>query len=474
MEYPVILREQTISVLLKLLFAHKDVGTAVNMFECMRTLGLTPNSIIYTVLLSGCTNAKAFDKAMLIYSQIMNTNVERTTNLQTAIIKMLCENKMVDKALSMISQDKPDAMLYNVLISACVRQNRLDEAGKLYTTLKRDKIPLSSQLSNTILNMHCARNNMEEALRFVDENRITKDSATYNVLVSACIRQEQYELAEELYHQALSENVDYVHLRTSILKLYCRTDRIENAIQLFEQMKQKYTLGSVTYNIMISGCIKAKEFEMAENLYTEFVQSNNAVSVELDNTILNMYCITNRYHEALHHFQNMQKLDDVSYVTMISGCTAMKHFDMADQLVSKAESNRIQSIDLTTATIRMYCASGRLENAKTLFSRMDKHSPTTYAILINGCLLADNIHLGLQMYTKLKQENIELTNELVNMIMKLLCATGSIQEALELLYSETVPVDNISYTILISACMKQRMYDQAFDLYSRLNTNDVE
>jgi pentatricopeptide repeat protein len=170
MEYPVLLREQTISVLLKMLFAHKDIDTTVNMFECMRTLELTPNSIIYTVLLSGCTNAKALNKAMLIYSQIMNTNVERSTNLQTAIIKMLCENKMVKKALSMISQVTPDAMLYNVLISACVKQNRLNEAEDLHNALKRDRIPLSALLLNIILNMHCARINMEEVLRFVDKN----------------------------------------------------------------------------------------------------------------------------------------------------------------------------------------------------------------------------------------------------------------------------------------------------------------
>jgi pentatricopeptide repeat protein len=128
---------------------------------------------------------------------------------------------------------------------------------------------------------------------------------TYNVLVLACIQQEQYKLADKLYHQALSKNMDFVHLRTLILKLYCCIDRIENTIKLFKQMKQQYTLKSVIYNIMISGCVKAREFEMVEKMYTEFVQSNNTVSVKLDNTIINIYCIINRYYKVLHHFQNM-------------------------------------------------------------------------------------------------------------------------------------------------------------------------
>jgi pentatricopeptide repeat protein len=122
-------------------------------------------------------------------------------------------------------------------------------------------------------------------------------------VLAACIKDRRFELANSLIENLNNMSMD-VQLASTVIKFYCKTNRLKKAIEFHDKMLQAGIVpNEITYTILIAGCIKAGELDVANALYLRF-KSGGKQSLELTNTIIKMHCENGQMDTAMKLFHS--------------------------------------------------------------------------------------------------------------------------------------------------------------------------
>jgi pentatricopeptide repeat protein len=475
---PLYLNHKTITIFTRLCFANNDVKSVVQLIDSMLHIGWKPDSILCTVLISGCTNLYAFDDAMVFYSYIRKYSVTVTTSLTTAVIKMLCKNNMVDQALEFFQEVKGtihrDAKLYNVLISGCTTAARFDAAEQLHSSLLQDHVAISIELSTALIKMYCARGMIDTAMNIFSEIP-SPSPITYTVMIAGCVAARQFDIADKLYAAVIRDNVEQdVELMNTVLKMYCESNRLEKALEIYYRSKKRTAL---TYMILASTCYVEKRLDMTDELYSALLRDGIQITPQLHTLLISMYCANNRLEKAVSLTNKIagNKIDPIVYVVLITSCTATERFDIADQLYAKLIKDNIRiTKQLYTAIIKMYCASNRLDNALKLFEGIEDRSAlddVVYNVLLLGCTTAARFDIADSIYADMVRNNINPSVELTNTVLQMYCKSGRIDNALSVFDSSNHTT--VTYIVMLLGCIIARQFDTADKLVLRMTQEGI-
>ncbi len=66
----------------------QELDTAFKLYEEMKQLGMKPNNVIFTCLLTACADLSDLKRGKLLHEDIMQQNISSNVVLQTALINM--------------------------------------------------------------------------------------------------------------------------------------------------------------------------------------------------------------------------------------------------------------------------------------------------------------------------------------------------------------------------------------------------
>ncbi|KAE8660645.1 Pentatricopeptide repeat-containing protein [Hibiscus syriacus] len=232
------------SALLHTYVQNKLSAKAKALMEKMSECGLIKNHLPYNHMLSLYISEGQFDKVPEIVSELKKNA-------------------------------SPDIVTYNLLLSVCATQNKIESAEEIYDDLKKAKIE--------------------------------PDWVTYSALTNLYIKAKQFDKAtstlKEMEKKASRKNrVVY----PSLISLHTNMGDKDGVDRIWKKMKSCFRkMNDAEYMCMISSLVKLGYFEEAEKLYNEWVSVSGSGDTRIPNILLAAYINGDNMEIAENFYQQI-------------------------------------------------------------------------------------------------------------------------------------------------------------------------
>lgn len=338
---------------------------------------------------------------------------------------------------------------------------------------------------------------------------------TYMKLLVLLGRSGQPQRAHQLFDQMVEEGCEPTsELYTALLAAYCRSNLIEGAFSILEQMKTlpRCQPDVFTYSTLIKACVDGSRFELVESLYEEMGERLIIPNTVTQNIVLNGYGKAGKYEQMekvllgmlegtackpdvwtmntiLSLFGNKGQIEtmerwyekfrnfgidpETRTFNILIGAYGKKR--MYDKMSSVMEYMRKLSFPWTTSTynnvIEAFSDVGDAKNMEYTFDQMRaegmKADTKTFCCLIRGYANAGLFHKvvsSVQLAGKFEvPENTSFFNAVISA-----CAKADdlleMERVFKRMKDKHCQPDSTTYSIMVEAYRKEGMNDKIFDL----------
>ncbi|XP_017700638.2 pentatricopeptide repeat-containing protein At3g16610-like [Phoenix dactylifera] len=348
-------------------------------------------------------------------------------------------------------------------------------------------LPLPSQKAqtkhqkawNSILKYHLKLKNDRGILATFAEmvaSGVAPDRLTLPFVLKACARLHDVKLGQRIYSDISGTNlIDDVRIRTALIDFYCKCGLVDDAFELFEEMTQG---DLASWNAMISGTVKNFQYKDSILLFSRMRRAgfdpNSVTLVSLLSACsklsdlrlgkeIHSYCLRRGFLESDPHI-------GTSLIGFYSGFDIRWSRSVFDTMV-------LRNTVSWNAIIYGYFQVGGVDEALEFFVQMlvDNVSPDSVTFLAAlqccaefGCLeLGKQIHQFVVKYGFLSNKFV--ANALIDMYGK-----SANSELSSLVFEKMLIKDLAAWNAMISAYKNCMLYDKAFNLFKKLQLEDIE
>lgn len=297
----------------------KNLHKALEVFNEMTNLGLKPSGITYSVLIKGFGNVRQFDNVMKMYKKMQSDNAKINEVTYGCLIDACIKCNRLNQAMEffLIMKQDPDikvnSVIYSILIKGFTTNRNFDKAFEVFTHMQNNTdfqlniITYNAMLEcaikcnkpyrffeiydiiiskvggkfqpdlitySTYIKGLCKFGQVEKALSIYTHVRNEKlfrmDEVLFNSLLHGLQKAHEFEKAIEVYHDMEECGVKPSHITYSILiKIYSDQMKIDQAIELFEEVKKISHPSLILYTCIIQCCVKCKKMSRVTELYQE-------------------------------------------------------------------------------------------------------------------------------------------------------------------------------------------------------------
>ncbi|XP_031473901.1 pentatricopeptide repeat-containing protein At1g43980, mitochondrial-like isoform X1 [Nymphaea colorata] len=353
-------------------FMQGEHGAALTLITEMWERRIRPTGFTFSIIISvGVSNIW---HGKQVHANILRNCLHDNLILNNALICMYGRFSNVSYAFHLFyGMEKWDVVSWNAIMYACVRSGKPEQALTLYQRMRAIGF-IHDQFTISTMVVACAN---------------LLDTIAGNEIFGVCIKT-----------GFLSNSV----VCSSIIDMFAKFNRLEDSIQLFEEMPQR---DIAIFNSIISSVARLGFVEDALSFFTYAMRENNKpteftfgsvlgcaaciVSIEqgrqlhslalkvgfeadfvVSNSLMDMYAKTGNIDCAMKVFANMHSRDLVSWNTMIMGCSRNGEASMALQLLKEMCSKNVLPDKITFFAVLLACSNGGLVNeGSQLFSCME-------------------------------------------------------------------------------------------------------
>ncbi|KAG6794195.1 hypothetical protein POTOM_003433 [Populus tomentosa] len=220
-----------------------------------RDLGLEPDIVVYNAVLNACVRRKQWEGAFWVLQQMKEKDVQASTAMYGLVMEVMLacgKYNLVHEFFKKVQKSSiPNALVYKVLVNTFWREGETEEAVLAVKDMERQRIVGSAALYYDLARCLCTSGRCQEALDLIE--KICKVAnkplvVTYTGLIQAC--------------------------------LDC--GNIQNAVYIFNQMRNFCPPNLVTCNIMLKAYLEHGLFEEANELFNKMLDDGNHISRRSD------------------------------------------------------------------------------------------------------------------------------------------------------------------------------------------------
>jgi len=207
------------STILKGFSNARDVERVMAIYEEMRGLGVQPNTITYNTILNAFAQGSAMDRApaLLEDMKMAMPPVEPDIVTYSTIVKGFCNSGSLDRALQILSEMKAsgkfeaDELMYNSLLDGCAKEHRPDDALKLLADMKKSGVTPSNYTLSMLVKLMGRCRRLSQAFTLVEDIKqeygLKVNIQVYTCLIQACFNNRQASKAVALHEQIIKEGL---------------------------------------------------------------------------------------------------------------------------------------------------------------------------------------------------------------------------------------------------------------------------
>ncbi|KAF8102602.1 hypothetical protein N665_0198s0298 [Sinapis alba] len=446
---------------------------AFGLLGKMMKEGIEPSLITFTAIMRGLCKRGKLEEAFALFDRVLSMGIEVDEFVYVTLIDGVCRKGDMNRAFSLLGDMeqrgiKPSILTYNTVINGLCRAGRVSEADEISKGVLGDVVTYS-----TLLDSYIKEENVDAVLevrrRFV-EARIPMDLVMCNILLKAFIFVGAHGEAHVLY-RAMPEmdlTPDAVTYSTMI-EGCCKTGQIEEALELFDELRKSSVSSAVCYNRIIGALCKKGMFETAAEVLMELCDKGLCLDIHTFHTLLHSIHASGGEKGILGLVYRLEQLNSNICLAMFKDAILLLcksgSFGAAIEVYMVMRRKGLSVTCLSTFlkalvdNLRALNASSLVVNAgeSTLLS-MDV---VDYTIIVDGLCKEGFLTKALDLCTFAKQRGIILNIITYNSLINGLCQQGCLVEALRLFDSlekiGLVP-SHVSYGILIDSLCKEGLF----------------
>lgn len=407
-------------------YGHLDnLSESFRIFREMQIEGVLPNQYTYPSILRTCTSLGALDLGEQIHTQLIKTGFQFNVYVCSVLIDMYAKNGRLNTAdgiLRRLSED--DVVSWTAMIVGYLQHDMFAEALKLFEEMQNQGI--------------------------------RSDNMGFSSAISACAGIQALNQGRQLHAQSyVSGFWDDLSVGNSLVSLYARCGRVEEALLAFEKIGAK---DSISWNGLISGFAQSGYCEEALNVFSQM----NRMGVEI-----NMYTFGSAVSAAAN-VANIKQGKQIhamiiktgydseteasnALITLYSKCGSID--DATREFLEMPEKNEVS----WNAMITGFSQHGYGIEAIDLFEKMKQTDAipnhVTFVGVLSACSHVGLVNEGLGYFESMRKEYLLVPKpEHYACVVDLLGRAGLLERAREFIEKMPIDPDAMVWRTLLSAC----------------------
>ncbi|KAK2194858.1 bifunctional Tetratricopeptide-like helical domain superfamily/Pentatricopeptide repeat [Babesia duncani] len=187
---------------------NKQLGRAMKIYDIMCREQIERNTVTYNSIINACARAGDMKGATALLEDMLANGVEPDVITFSTIIKGYCIQSDMDRSFQLLGimyerGIMPDGILYNSLLEGCVKSGRLWLCEMLWDQMQKHEIPPSNFTLTILIKMYGRSGQLDKVFELVGrlpvEYNFTINAHVYTCLMSACISNQRYSMALDIY-----------------------------------------------------------------------------------------------------------------------------------------------------------------------------------------------------------------------------------------------------------------------------------
>ena len=417
-----------------------------NAFETLMKTDIKPNDVTFNTLIDVFVRQKKMDQVWTIISNMKKYGIKPDNFTYSTVIKGLnknCikdendnnnnnnENNELELAFKLFENvkknSKPDEILHNCIMDACLRFDKIDLMLELYDNMLNEGIKPSSITCGIVIKAYGMKKNISKAIEIyqnMKKEKIEISSVTYGCLINACIKNNNLNKAFELYEELKKNGYEMnTVLYTTLIKAYSKIKNINKVIEIFNTMKEsKNNLpNNITYNSVIDCCLKCNLYDLANKIFNEMINNNNYNNKNIKPDIITFSTLIKgeirrkKFQNALNYLNIMFNLnifpDEILLNSLLDGCEKCNEFKKAYYIFNLFKTKNVEPTMMSYSI--MMKITGKIndfEYSTVLLNEVKNKIKNLNLIIftcyIKTCFNCGKIQIAIETFNSLKKYKI--------------------------------------------------------------------
>ena len=359
--------------------------------------------------------------------------------------------------------------------------------------MQRHNVEVNIITYNTIMDYYCINGQFEKAFELykdLGDKNIKPDSFTYSILIKGIKSMEDPDIntAIELFeeYKKVTEVKDII-LYNNILDALISVNKIGKIEAIMNEIDENDSIkaDSITYNILIKGLCRNKEFKSARKFFNKMRAEGFKPNRINYNTLMDLAVKVEEMESALQILEDMQEdeisADGYTYSIILNG---LKINDSSLQLI-QASLKKIQVVLEESAfkldevffnSIFDLCAKYDLYDFLEYFYSAMKtkkvtESGVTYGILLKAYCKVNDYKKAIEILEQMLDSGITINEITYGSVLDACTKSGNMELSLQLyhiLKKTQATLSSIVFTTLLSGYIKADKYKEGIDFFNTI------
>eukprot|EP00250_Pteridium_aquilinum_P033348 c5486_g1_i1 orf=1-1572(+) len=424
---------------------HGQAAKAFELLHLMHSEGIEPNAMTHVNILKLCTSIGILEIGQLVHMLIIEQGYEHNSFLANSLIDLYSKHgSILDSRQVFDGFPGRDVVSWTSMITGYANSELVEEALVLFQQ------------------MHC------EGVR--------PNKCTFVSTLNGCASLADLEVGKRMHSQAIEGKYEFDNVVSStLINMYSKCGSIQGAREVFEMMPR----GSVIpWTMMISALFQHGNYELAITLYGRMTRENVNPDASTFVTILKAWAGLHSLAclNKLHSHIVQSNLESNVFVESTLVNIYAKYGNIEDAV---SVFSRMQNRDVASWTIMIegYVHHGENEKALSLFWKMQSRcvepNKLTFFAALNACANQASVEKGRLIHYYLAMNGLESDVSAGNTTIELYVKSGSLEDAC--LIFETMPKqDIVSWTLIIGGYAQHGCGKEALQLLHKMQLEGAE
>ncbi|CAH8383866.1 unnamed protein product [Eruca vesicaria subsp. sativa] len=383
---------------------------AYDLFIQFKDLNVSLDRVCYNVAFDALVKLGKTQEALELFRGMTRNGMSPDVINYTTLIGGCCAHGEVDQALDLVLEmekegKKPDIVTYNVLAGGLARNGDVESVNRTLELMKSRGVKPTNVTHNMVIQGLVVAGKTHEADAYYDKSQGNDAS-----FIKAYCETGRLDEAFERFYMLdfpLPKNVYFI-----LVNSLCASDNhhiYKAQLVLNKMYKLGVQPGKSVHGIMISAWCRVRKVENALRNFKLLLNSREIIPDKYTyTTMINSYCLVNRFDEAYAIFKDMKKR---RVIPDLATYTIFQDHDPRPDIMRDMEARNFEpDVYYYTVWIHWECRIGEVETAEKMFRQMIESGvepdDMAYAVLINGCF-NNKCEVCIVRYVELIQEMVD-------------------------------------------------------------------
>ncbi|XP_021661980.1 pentatricopeptide repeat-containing protein At4g18520, chloroplastic isoform X1 [Hevea brasiliensis] len=430
---------------------------ALRLFSDFIENGVVANSRTLVCVLNLCSKRLDFELGRQLHARVVKGNW-RNLILDSAVVSFYAQCGELTGACNAFDQmAERDVVCWTTMITAFSQQGHEEEAfGMLSQMLAEGFLP--NEFTACAVLKACGE---KKALRFGKQlhGAIVKKMYKDDVFIGSSLVDMYAKCGEILDSRKVFNRMRKRNTVTwtSIIAGYARKGLGEEAISLFQVMKQRRVISNnLTVVSILKACGSIRALLTGQEVHAQIIKNRIQSNEYIGSTLVWFYCKCGEFHIASKVLEQIPLRSVVSWTAMISGYAGLGHEPEALEFLKEMMEEGVEPNAFTCSSALKACANlDAILQGKLIHSFANK-TPASSNVFVGSALIYMYSKCGylsdaIQVFDSMPERNLISWKTMILGYAR----NGRCREALKLMYrmqAEGIEMDDYIFTSVMGAC----------------------